>query len=221
MNFLRNILRGTARPAVPRPVPMVPASKHPARSQAVEVLELRVQQSIRRSPVVRVEDEPYQSPLMPVGRMRQAEDSKVAQLERELVMERMRVKELRERLEEARKNRSTQALVGMLEGASAEAKCMELQAELREVKLQLDELRVRGSVMLEAVEKPQPPLLQRVREFKAEREAQDAREVLAAVKRHVEQLGPEYESLEKDLVCEWVEKTVFPGLTAALEGRVG
>ena len=153
MNFLKNILRGTARPAVTRPVPMVPAAKHPARSQAVEVLELRVQESIRRRPVVRVDDEPYQSPLMPVGRMRQAEENEAAQLKRELVMERMRVKELREQLEEAQKNRSTQALVGMLEGASAEAKCMELQAELREVKRQLEELRVRGSVMLEAVEK--------------------------------------------------------------------
>ena len=176
MNFLKNFLRGPARPAEKRPVPMVPVAKHPARSQAVEVLELRVQQSIRRSPVVPVEYEtsPAQrAGLMPVGRMRQAEENEAAQLKRELVMERMRVKELREQLEEAQKNRSTQALVGMLEGVSAEAKCMELQAELREVRRQLEELRVRGSVMLEAVEKPQPPLLQRVREFKARREARE------------------------------------------------
>ncbi len=132
---------------------MVPISKHPVRSEAVEVLELRVQESVRRSPVVRVEDEPYQAPLMPVGRRRQAEENEAAQLKRELIMERMRVKELREQLAAAQKNRSTQALVGLLEGVSAEAKCMELQAELREVKRELAALRVHGSVMLEAVEK--------------------------------------------------------------------
>jgi predicted RNase H-like nuclease (RuvC/YqgF family) len=37
---------------------------------------------------------------MAVGRVRQSEDSRIAQLERELVMERMRVKELRQQLAE-------------------------------------------------------------------------------------------------------------------------
>lgn len=97
-SILKRILKGQARPAVMRPVPMVPMAQHPARAQTVETLELRVQQSIRRSPVVREPDEPYQSPLMSVGRIRQAEDSKVAQLERELVMERLRTKELREQV---------------------------------------------------------------------------------------------------------------------------
>jgi hypothetical protein len=84
-----------------RPVPMVPMAKHPARSQAIETLELRIKEALPMRPVVRQEDEPYtapRSPLMAAGRVRQAEESKVAQLERELVMERLRTKELREQL---------------------------------------------------------------------------------------------------------------------------
>jgi hypothetical protein len=103
MNILRNILKGTARPAVPRPVPMVPMSQHPARAQAVEVLELRLKEAMpfRNQEVIEKGYEPSPAPralLMAAGRVRQAEDSKVAQLERELVMERLRTKELREQL---------------------------------------------------------------------------------------------------------------------------
>jgi hypothetical protein len=100
MSILDNILKAH-RPAVMRPVPMVPMAKHPARSQAIETLELRIKEALPMRPVVRQEDEPYtapRSPLMAAGRVRQAEESKVAQLERELVMERLRTKELREQL---------------------------------------------------------------------------------------------------------------------------
>lgn len=131
-SILKRILKGHARPAVMRPVPMVP------RSEAVKTLELRVQQSIRRSPVEREPDEPYLSPLMSVGRIRQAEDSKVAQLERELVMERLRTKELREKL-------------------------VAVTAVLRDMEEQ-------------------------------------------------------YESIGEDMVCVWVEETVFPDLKSAVEG---
>jgi hypothetical protein len=161
---------------------MVPMTQHPARSQAVEVLELRVREALPLKPVpVEYETSPVQrAGLMAAGRVRQAEDSKLAQLERELVMERLRVKELREQLEAAMEGRQPQALVGMLEGASAEAKCMELQAELREV-----------------------------------------RQAMAAVKLFADQLGEDYECTGHHEVCDWVEKTVLPGLKAALEGRVG
>lgn len=84
-----------------RPVPMVPMAKHPARSQAIETLELRIKEALPMRPVVRQEDEPSPAPralLMAAGRVRQAEESKVAHLERELVMERLRTKELREQL---------------------------------------------------------------------------------------------------------------------------
>jgi len=93
VSILSNILRGTARPAVMRPVPMVPA----ARSQAVQTLELRIRAALPPRPSFD-EPEPPKVLLMPVGRTRQAEDRKVAQLERELVMERLRVRELREQL---------------------------------------------------------------------------------------------------------------------------
>lgn len=93
MSILTNILRGTARPAVQRPVPMVPAN----RGQAVETLELRIKSALPPRPSFD-EVEPPRALLMPVGRIRQAEDSRLAQLERELVMERLRVKELREQL---------------------------------------------------------------------------------------------------------------------------
>jgi hypothetical protein len=103
MNILRTILKGPASPAVPRPVPMVPMTQHPARSQAVEVLELRLKEAMpfRNQEVIEEGYEPSPAPralLMAAGRVRQAEDSKVAQLERELVMERLRTKELREQL---------------------------------------------------------------------------------------------------------------------------
>ena len=90
MSILKNILKGTARPAVMRPVPLVPAAR------AVETLELRIREALPPRPAFdEVEARPV---LMAVGRVRQSEDSRVAQLERELVMERMRVKELREQL---------------------------------------------------------------------------------------------------------------------------
>ena len=90
MSILSNILRGTARPAVMRPVPLVP------RSLSVQTLELRIREALPPRPAFdEVEARPV---LMAVGRVRQSEDSRVAQLERELVMERMRVKELREQL---------------------------------------------------------------------------------------------------------------------------
>jgi hypothetical protein len=92
MSILANILRGTARPAAQRPVPLVP------RSQTVQTLELRIREALPPRPAFdEVEARPV---LMAVGRVRQSEDSRVAQLERELVMERLRVKELRERLAE-------------------------------------------------------------------------------------------------------------------------
>ena len=94
MSILNNILKGTARPAVMRPVPVVPA----ARSQTVETLELRIREALPPRPAFdEVEARPV---LMPVGRVRQSEESRVAQLERELVMERLRVRELREQLAE-------------------------------------------------------------------------------------------------------------------------
>ena len=93
MSILSNILKGTARPTVQRPVPLVPAN----RSQSVETLELRIKSALPPRPSFD-EVEPPRALLMPVGRIRQAEDSRLAQLERELVMERMRVRELREQL---------------------------------------------------------------------------------------------------------------------------
>jgi hypothetical protein len=73
-----------------RPVPLVP------RSLSVQTLELRIREALPPRPAFdEVEARPV---LMAVGRVRQSEDSRVAQLERELVMERMRVKELREQL---------------------------------------------------------------------------------------------------------------------------
>ncbi len=102
MSILANILRGTARPAVMRPVPLIPQAN---RSQAVETLELRIREALPPRPSFdEVEaDAPFPGPrslLMAAGRVRQSEDSRVAQLERELVMERLRTKELRERLAE-------------------------------------------------------------------------------------------------------------------------
>jgi hypothetical protein len=96
-SILKNILRGPARPAVQRPVPM---AQNPARSQAVETLELRVREALPLKPgPVEYETSPVQRVgLMAAGRVRQAEESKVAQLERELVMERLRTKELRAQL---------------------------------------------------------------------------------------------------------------------------
>lgn len=92
MSILANILRGTARPAAQRPVPLVP------RSQTVQALELRIREALPPRPAFdEVEARPV---LMAVGRVRQSEDSRIAQLERELVMERMRVKELRQQLAE-------------------------------------------------------------------------------------------------------------------------
>lgn len=98
MSILTNILRGTARPAVMRPVPMVPA----ARSQAVQTLELRIRAAL-----------PTQPPLMevsPDGAVRQIDLGPqtrryIDQLERELVMERLRVKELRQQLAELTEGR--------------------------------------------------------------------------------------------------------------------
>jgi hypothetical protein len=92
VSILANILRGTARPAAQRPVPLVP------RSQTVQALELRIREALPPRPAFdEVEARPV---LMAVGRVRQSEDSRIAQLERELVMERMRVKELRQQLAE-------------------------------------------------------------------------------------------------------------------------
>ena len=101
MSILSNILKGTARPTVQRPVPLVPAN----RSQAVEALELRIREALPpRSAFDEPEpDAPFPGPrslLMAAGRVRQSEDRRVAQLERELVMERMRVRELRQQLVE-------------------------------------------------------------------------------------------------------------------------
>ena len=107
MSILANILRGTARPAVQRPVPMVPA----ARPGAVQTLELRIKSALPPRPSFdEVEpDAPFPGPrslLMAAGRIRQADDSRMAQLERELVMERLRVKELREQLAELTEGRA-------------------------------------------------------------------------------------------------------------------
>lgn len=94
MSILTNILRGTARPAVQRPVPLVPQAN---RSQTVETLELRIKSALPPRPSF---DEVKHSRaiLNPSRRIMQAEDSRLAQLERELVMERLRVRELREQL---------------------------------------------------------------------------------------------------------------------------
>ena len=107
MSILSNILKGTARPAVMRPVPLIPA----ARSQTVETLELRIKSALPPRPSFdEVEpDAPFPGPrslLMAAGRMRQADDSRMAQLERELVMERLRVKELRAQLAELTEGRA-------------------------------------------------------------------------------------------------------------------
>lgn len=101
MSILSNILKGTARPAVMRPVPLVPA----ARSRTVETLELRIKSALPPRPSFD-EVEPPKALLMPVGRIRQADDSRMAQLERELVMERLRVKELRAQLAELTEGRA-------------------------------------------------------------------------------------------------------------------
>ena len=93
MSILSNILKGTARPTVQRPVSLVPAN----RSQSVETLELRIKSALPPRPSFD-EVEPPRAGLMPVGRMRQMADQEEAQLKRELVMERMRVRELREQL---------------------------------------------------------------------------------------------------------------------------
>lgn len=82
---------------------MVPMAQHPARFQAVEALELRVREALPPRPSFVepevVAQEPFPgSSLMAVDRVRHMGDCKVAQLERELVMERLRTKELRERL---------------------------------------------------------------------------------------------------------------------------
>lgn len=97
MSILKRILNGQARPAVMRPVPLVPQA---SKAEAVKTLELRVREALPPRPVpVEYESSPVQrAGLMAVGRVRQAEDSRVAQLEREVVMERLRVKELREKL---------------------------------------------------------------------------------------------------------------------------
>lgn len=97
MSILKRILNGQARPAVMRPVPLVPQA---SKAEAVKTLELRVREALPPRPVpVEYESSPVQrAGLMAVGRVRQAEDSKVAQLEREVVMERLRVKDLREKL---------------------------------------------------------------------------------------------------------------------------
>ena len=103
MSILKRILKGQARPAVMRPVPMVPQA---AKSEAVQTLELRIKGAMPMPAAERdrmMEAAPLpgaRSLLMAAGRIRQAEDSRLAQLERELVMERLRTKELREQLME-------------------------------------------------------------------------------------------------------------------------
>ena len=94
MSILANILRGTARPTAQRPAPLVPA----ARSQTVETLELRIRGALPPRPAFDEPDLRAGGVTMAVGRVRQSEDSRVAQLERELYMERMRVKDLRQQL---------------------------------------------------------------------------------------------------------------------------
>jgi hypothetical protein len=142
MSILKRILKGQARPAVMRPVPLVPLAQHPARSQSVETLELRVREALPPRPAFGDPDVGADATprglLMSADRVRHMGDCKVAQLERELVMERMRVKELREKL--------------------------------------------------------------------------------VAVKGVLRDMGEQYESIGEDLVCVWVEETVFPDLTAAVEG---
>ena len=76
-----------------RPVPLVPAAR------VVETLELRIREALPPRPAFD-EVEPPRPMLMPVGRVRQSEDSRVAQLERELYMERLRTKDLRAQLAE-------------------------------------------------------------------------------------------------------------------------
>lgn len=105
-SILKRILKGQARPAVMRPVPMVPMAQHPARTQTVETLELRVRQALPPRPAfgdpdVGADATP-RSLLMSADRVRHMGDCRVAQLERELVMERLRVKELREQVESMR-----------------------------------------------------------------------------------------------------------------------
>jgi hypothetical protein len=102
MSILKRILKGQARPAVMRPVPMVPMAQHPARFQAVEALELRVREALPPRPAFGDPDVGADATprglLMSADRVRHMGDCKVAQLERELVMERLRTKELREQL---------------------------------------------------------------------------------------------------------------------------
>jgi hypothetical protein len=98
-SILKRILKGQARPAVMRPVPLVPQA---ARSEMVKTLELRVREALPPRPAFGDPDVGADATprglLMSADRVRHMGDCKVAQLERELVMERMRVKELRERL---------------------------------------------------------------------------------------------------------------------------
>lgn len=140
-SILKRILKGQARPAVMRPVPLVPQA---ARAEAVQTLELRIKGSVPMPTEERdrlMESAPFpgaRSLLMAAGRVRQAEEGKVAQLERELVMERMRVRELRG--------------------------------------------------------------------------------VVDAVRAVVREMGEQYESIAEDVVCVWLEETLFPDLQAAVEG---
>ena len=91
MSILTNILRGTARPAVMRPVPLAPA----ARSQAVQTLELRIRAAIPQQPtLMEVGPDGAVHPVELGPQTRRYID----QLERQLVMERLRVRELREQL---------------------------------------------------------------------------------------------------------------------------
>lgn len=138
-SILKRILKGHARPAVMRPVPLVPQV---ARSEAVKTLELRVRAALPPRPSFGEPDVGADATprglLMSVDRVRHMGDCKVAQLERELVMERLRTKELREKL--------------------------------------------------------------------------------VAVKAVLRDMEEQYESIGEDLVCVWVEETVFPELQAAVEG---
>jgi hypothetical protein len=98
-SILKRILKGQARPAVMRPVPLVPQA---ARSEVVKTLELRVREALPPRPAFGDPDVGADATprglLMSVDRVRHMGDCKVAQLERELVMERLRTKESREQL---------------------------------------------------------------------------------------------------------------------------
>jgi hypothetical protein len=93
MNILKSILSGTALPAVPRPVPMVPMAQHAARAQAVSTLQLRVVGAMQLPEMALNPDGSVETVELGPQTRRHIEH-----LERQYKMEQLRTKDLREQL---------------------------------------------------------------------------------------------------------------------------